>query len=321
MKLSIIIPVYKVEKYLRNCLDSCLSQDISKDEYEIICVNDGSPDNCPLILEEYSSHFSNIKIITQNNQGLSVARNNGLNNAIGDYIWFVDSDDTICKNILSSIIERLHSSPDLLQLNYQNTYEDNRNPEIKIFSIGNKTRVSGKYIVANGCLPAPAQFTIYRRNFLVENKLYFTPNIFHEDSEFKPRVTYLANSVEVFDKVAYNYLHRLNGSITSNFKLKNGLDIITVMKKLHNFYLAQVSEPSCRKGFCQQIGLNANTLLDGIKNLKPSEHSKVVDELLSNKNLFTDMVKSGILKYIIEGIMLYLSPKPALLLHKILKRL
>ncbi|MGI2120105.1 glycosyltransferase family 2 protein [Shewanella oncorhynchi] len=91
--ISIIIPVYKVERFLARCLDSVLAQTYS--DFEIICVNDGSPDNCGVILAEYEKNDNRIKVINQVNQGLSVARNTGLDFARGNYICFVDSDDAI----------------------------------------------------------------------------------------------------------------------------------------------------------------------------------------------------------------------------------
>ena len=93
IKISVIIPVYNVERFLARTLDSVLNQTFQ--ELEIICVNDGSPDNCASILESYAQKDKRIKVITQENQGLSVARNNGFAQATGDYIYFLDSDDVI----------------------------------------------------------------------------------------------------------------------------------------------------------------------------------------------------------------------------------
>ena len=97
-KVSIIIPVYKVEKYLPDCLNSVLSQTFQ--DWEAICVNDGSPDNCGKILDEYAQRDKRIKVIIQENQGLSLARNNGLKQAKGEYILFLDSDDFIYPQLL-----------------------------------------------------------------------------------------------------------------------------------------------------------------------------------------------------------------------------
>lgn len=103
MFLSIIIPVYNAENYLAQCLDSCLSQDISRGEYEVICVNDGSSDGSGKVLEEYAKTYSNVHVINQQNAGVSAARNTGLDAAPGDYIWFVDSDDLILPNCLGEL--------------------------------------------------------------------------------------------------------------------------------------------------------------------------------------------------------------------------
>lgn len=100
MFLSFVVPVYNTEKYLPECLDSLLEQDIPKEEYEIICVNDGSTDNSLEILHAYQEKFPNIVVIDKENSGVAMARNAGMDAAKGDYIWFVDSDDFIQMNIL-----------------------------------------------------------------------------------------------------------------------------------------------------------------------------------------------------------------------------
>ena len=92
-KLSIIIPVYNTSRYLRKCLDSIVCQNIDNNLYEVIVVNDGSPDEAQDIIDEYINKYPHLLAIKQQNQGLSVARNNGLKAATGLYVWFVDSDD------------------------------------------------------------------------------------------------------------------------------------------------------------------------------------------------------------------------------------
>ena len=111
VEVSILVPVYNVENYLKRCLDSLIQQTFKKD-YEIICVNDGSTDNSGLILEEYANKYNNIKIITQENKGLSEARNEGVKHATGKYTLFVDADDFINNNaveLLYNHAERLNA--------------------------------------------------------------------------------------------------------------------------------------------------------------------------------------------------------------------
>ena len=103
IKLSIIIPVYNTEAYLRRCLDSCLHQDLPMDQYEIIAVNDGSTDRSLEILKDYERQYTNIHVYSQENKRQGAARNYGLTKASGEYIWFVDADDWIANNCLRKL--------------------------------------------------------------------------------------------------------------------------------------------------------------------------------------------------------------------------
>ena len=107
MFLSFIVPVYNVEKYVAECLDSLLDQDISHEDYEIICINDGSTDGSLEILRSYEKAHANIRVIDQINSGVAAARNTGLDIAQGDFIWFVDSDDFIRRNFLSVLYQHV----------------------------------------------------------------------------------------------------------------------------------------------------------------------------------------------------------------------
>ena len=112
-KLSIIIPVYNTSRYLRKCLDSIVCQNIDNNLYEVIVVNDGSPDEAQDIIDEYINKYPHLLAIKQQNQGLSVARNNGLKAATGLYVWFVDSDDWLFDGSLLLLLKNLESSYDL----------------------------------------------------------------------------------------------------------------------------------------------------------------------------------------------------------------
>ena len=103
--ISLIAPAYNVEKYIEACVHSCENQDLPRDSYEIIIVNDGSTDSTYSTIERLSGVYENIRIVTQKNQGLSVARNNGFKLARGKYVWFIDSDDCISSNCLGKCLE------------------------------------------------------------------------------------------------------------------------------------------------------------------------------------------------------------------------
>ena len=104
-KISVIIPVYNVEEYLPVCLDSVLAQTFS--DFEAVCVNDGSPDNSAAILEKYAKKDARIKVVSRPNGGLSAARNTGLENACGEYIYFLDSDDYIHPQLLEILYKKI----------------------------------------------------------------------------------------------------------------------------------------------------------------------------------------------------------------------
>lgn len=318
MLLSIIIPVYNVEGYINKCLSSIFNQNIKLSEYEVIIINDGTKDNSMSIVEKYSELYSNIIIINQSNQGLSMARNNGLKHAKGEYIWFIDSDDTISENCLKEICNIFKHNIDLLQIQYRYTYDnESLNRDEKICEI-NKI-ISGKEQMLKGGLFIPAQFTIYRRTFLIQNNLFFYKNIYHEDSEFKPRALYLAKSCLSYNKVVYNYYQRAEGSITSQFKLKNGLDIITVNNSLISFIEKYNILPPYRNEFYNYIGMNLNTLFQGFKQLKNEDKKTLLIQLKKNKHLFYKMLHANKLKYKIESLLFIINIKLGILLFKICK--
>lgn len=114
---SIIVPVYNTGKFLANCLDSLLEQDIPRSEYEIICVNDGSTDNSLSILQEYARNNENVVVVDKHNEGVSVARNVGLDHAKGEYVWIIDSDDWIVRNCFSFLKNSiLEHNPSVVQV-------------------------------------------------------------------------------------------------------------------------------------------------------------------------------------------------------------
>lgn len=307
MFLSIIIPVYNVEKYLRKCLDSCVNQNITQDEYEIIAVNDGSPDNSLVILEEYASQYSNIKIINQRNQGLSIARNQGLDIARGKYVWFVDSDDAITPNCLGAICKDLESGPDILQVQFEYTFENGESKEAPMTYWNGA--LSGKELTAEGGVPEPAQFTIYRREFLQENNLRFTPGIYHEDCDFKYRCVWFAKVCRSHPKKVYSYLQRSEGSISKNFKLKNAEDYLFVVIKLIDFINENQIIGKAKAALCEKIGIYMNMILKGVSTLSEHEQKKVLEMIKAHPDTVLYMGKSSSLKHRFESAVFRMNPE------------
>lgn len=219
IKLSIIVPIYKVEKYLRKCVDSILHQDILQDEYEIILVDDGSPDGCGVIADEYASKYTNIRAIHQTNGGLSAARNTGLGVANGEYIQFVDSDDYLEPGVLGALVSKMDSdSLDVLRFDYQNVNEKYEvfqpYKEVMPFVDLRDEICDGLTFLDErlGYACYACQFII-RASLLKKSGLLFKEGILFEDTEWAPRVLIRAARVTSTRLVVYNYLLR-SGSIT-----------------------------------------------------------------------------------------------------------
>jgi len=238
MKFSIIIPVYNVERYLSQCLDSVLNQSYDGD-YEVICVDDGSTDGSPAILEEYAGKNDKIKIIRQENRGLGGARNTGLRAARGRYVWFVDSDDWIEQEALATLAKSI-GDEDIVCFNGRRYFEDGT-VEIPDSGIeeGNLTgwEYYGRYALSKRNFHLVCVvLRIYRREFLLADGLFFEEGIYHEDNLFTPIVCYYAASVRVIPDILYVYRIR-QGSITQSINSKRILDTILVTNRLAKFFI------------------------------------------------------------------------------------
>ena len=306
MKLSIIIPVYNVEQYIGRCLQSCLSQaNVTADDYELVIVNDGTKDNSMQVVEEMTQGCTNITVINQHNQGLSMARNAGLRAAKGEYVWFVDSDDWIEEGCISEILERLlQTNVDILQLQYRNVYADGT-PSDEHYARIEGVMSSKEWFIRNE-YHAAVQFMIYSRKLLLLHQLSFFPGIYHEDSEFKPRVIYLSESCASYDKVVYNYFKGNAGSITAVLKLKNGIDLFAVMNSLLAFVDEHKVTGIYRRSFFTQIGNAMKTVLRTLDSVNAAEKTMLMRMLRDNRHLFKCMCRANNTKIRLGGLLMYI---------------
>ena len=318
--MSIVIPIYNVEKFIEQCLSSCLKQEgiTIGEDYEIICVNDGTKDRSAIIAKRIASEYPGIHVYDQENGGLSVARNTGLSYATGEYVWFVDSDDYIEMNCLKGIIDLCDiTKADMVSVQRKFVYEDGRTPELQpITEIPSVKK--GADVFVEGNYPPMAQLSIYRREFLLENNLRFYPGIYHEDSEFTPRALYYAERVISYDKYVYNYLQRSNGSITSNYKLKNGLDALLVCNNLYNF--SKDLDGRILYAFADRISRILFTHIYGLRYLSNDDKATMIAELKRNKQLFKFMQKGESLKSKVAGKILSINVELATDLFRIIYR-
>lgn len=319
MRLSIIIPIYKVENYIQKCIESCIEQESASlgTDYELICVDDGSPDKSIEIVEKSIQGFSGVTIIRQFNSGLSVARNVGLQYAKGDFVWFVDSDDFIDKTCVGRLIGMMDNNVDIIQLNYRLVYEDNT-PSKDVFISKDVKRCTGVEVTSSGGLPAPAQFCIYRKDFLKNKELRFYTGILHEDSEFKPRAVYYASTILFDNCISYNYLQRCSGSITSTHSLKRSKDSLFINQRLLEF-AQQMTEKKCKSYFYWLISMNFNDIFMWYRYLNSSEKEQLQNELKQRKGLLSVLLKSPSAKHKIEGLFFLLNIKFGLFLHNLFR--
>ncbi len=237
--LSIIIPIYNVERYIAGCLDSIVKQLV--DSVEVIVVNDGTPDKSMDIVNEYAVRYP-ITIVNQQNQGLSMARNNGLKAAHCEYVWFVDSDDTLLDGAIELVLETINEHRGIDVIASVLLQKQERTGHTAIEYIPDYNVKTGREYMFRGNHLGASQRYILRKKFLLENELWFMPNIYHEDGEFGHKMMYLAESVFVLPKPVYCYLLRGQGSIMSSRKPKMNYDLIKIYLELESFCKERVRE-------------------------------------------------------------------------------
>ena len=218
MKFSIVVPVYNVEQYLEQCLESLQAQNYG--DYEVICVNDGSTDSSREILTAWEARMPQMRVIDRENGGLSAARNTGLQDAKGEYVVFVDSDDWVEPNFLeclnSSLITHHSSLTPLDMICFACQRTDNEATD----SLHREQTSGWDYYNRHALEARVVPFVCvwqrcYRREFLMNNNLCFREGILHEDNEFTPRACLKAQSIKVIPDVLYNYRVRPNSIMTT----------------------------------------------------------------------------------------------------------
>lgn len=218
--VSIVIPIYNVEKYLRRCLDSVIKQNTDL-EYEIICINDGSKDACAEILSEYAKLYKNLKVIHKENTGLSDTRNIGVDLAQGEYIMFVDSDDFISENTIEEVYKyaKAHNS-DVLIFDFARYIENIHGYQINTFpNICNRYRENSFNVETADSfvyrfVPVSAWAKLYKRELIKDIK--FEKGLHYEDVPYWSLVYTSAKRVNYLNKFFYFYTLNRQDAIMSN---------------------------------------------------------------------------------------------------------
>lgn len=225
IKVSVVIPVFNVENYLKECLDSVLAQTLK--DIEIICINDGSADNSLSILQDYAARYSQIKVIDQLNGGLSAARNRGLDEASGEYVYFMDSDDLITSFALSELYSVCKDAGlDILYFSGTSFYESQELAQ-KHKGFTNSYYRKGVYdkvldgqrmfvkLIDNKDYFSSACLQLLKRSFLEKTEIRFYEGILHEDNCFTFQTLLKAERVFCVNDI-YFYRRVRNASIMTN---------------------------------------------------------------------------------------------------------
>ncbi len=239
------MPIYQVERYLRKCVDSLLSQDVSPSEYEIVLVDDGGNDACPQICEEYAATYPNIRVIHRENGGLSAARNSGIAVAQGDYICFADSDDYWQPNVLGGLMAQIERDRlDVLRFRLQyidaqgESYSPYKSAPFADNDYSAEPTDGITFLNRRMNTQCYAWTFIVKRSLLInelenegvselEGSCLFTHGIYFEDTDWTPRMLARAERVASTPTVVYNYLLKRQGSSTNapnREKLRKELD-------------------------------------------------------------------------------------------------
>lgn len=244
-KLSIIVPMYNAEKYIETCLDSILNSNLSKKDYEIVIVNDGSKDKSPEIAKTYASQYSNIIYLNQENQGQSTARNNGIKNCNGEYVWFVDADDAIERDLLK-ILKLLSENPniDIFGIQLKDVNEDYSflNYSCTQPTLPHNKVILGREAILLGYNPSSVCALITRRDLIIKNNLYFVVGITHQDVELSYRLVSHANKILFSELKPYIYIQHPSSvrhipNPTKRLKyLKDDIVILNSFKALSESY-------------------------------------------------------------------------------------
>jgi glycosyltransferase involved in cell wall biosynthesis len=259
LRLSIIVPAYKVEDYIEKCIRSLEDQDIPKTDYEIIVTNDGSPDRCKEIVESLQQEFSNIVLVDQENQGVSMARNNAIAIAKGRYVMPIDPDDYVVPQLLKSILDRTESDHlDVLVLGFEifdprgtSIWKtDYRQQESQVYSGVEGYFASRGYEIRD---PDRSWAILYRNEMLQQHQLQYPKDVpFLEDGCFLLKVFAVANQVG-FSNINFYQRTTSEGSATVSGVFYSDKAIDGFLKAAANL---KIFAHSCELTFIQQGLLN-----------------------------------------------------------------
>ena len=299
MKFSIIVPVYNVEKYIKDCLTSILNQ--TYDNFEVIVVNDGSPDNSEEIIKDLAKKDKRIKYFKKENGGISDTRNFGIEKSTGEFFLFVDSDDTINEDLLEKLYQTVTEEIDVVRFGMKIIDNEKISYESPpVFRDVNGPAAFERLIHLH-IFATPCAF-IYRKSFWDKNKFMFAKGKVHEDFGLIPLVVMKANHVSAIEYPGYNYIIRENSIMTSNSLNKEKKKIDDTL--FHYDYLLKEIDKLDIENKDLFKSYIANALINKAIYVTSELKSSLVNEIIKRKvykNLLSDTLKRKVKKYLLKA--------------------
>jgi glycosyltransferase involved in cell wall biosynthesis len=280
--VSIVVPVYNVEKYLPRCLDSIVAQDYRP--IELVIVDDGSPDGCPAIIDDYGARYPFIQTLHQRNQGLGAARNNGIRMASGRYVALVDSDDYVEPGFVGGLVSVAEArQADVAICDFFVDFPNGFRVPFPLLTL--QSSLSGEEAAQASLnllrLPAFAWNKLYRRELFTAEDIRF-PAIYYEDIATMPRVLLRARTVAVVQKPYYHYCLRRT-SITGNFGPKNIRDYLQAVDIIRQFLFREHLWEAWQRQYRSFLRLAETQLLIQVTvqetSISPAERRELIREI------------------------------------------
>ena len=307
-KISVIIPVYNTEKYLRRCFDSVIAQDYKN--LEIVIINDGSEDNSEQIINEYKKKYPElISYYKKENSGVADTRNFGIEKAQGDYIMFLDSDDYIDKALLKTLEEYVNKNIDLIKFKLQRANEEGKTLEIVSGATFEKTTGEdgfNKLYSTDVLLDSPCVYLI-KKELFVKNSLKFTVGTEHEDFGLVPFIIVLAQTMVSVNFYGYYYVQSDN-SITRNENYTKTIKKAYDALKHYDNAIILIEILNINKITKQNLKIYyTNAIILKAKELHNDEQKKYIKEIKDRK--MTKNIKIRNMKQLIKKILLTMNIK------------
>lgn len=282
MDLSIIIPIYKVEAYLDKCIQSLVKHDLKNTE--IILVDDGSPDNCGKMADEWAEKYDYIKVFHTENHGQAEARNLGVKNSSGKYVTFIDSDDYVEDNFIE-IYEYLDRDVDIIAGGYIAEYLN----KTDIIGYSKEVLATNNAEVLDKCLEIRGNknsvwVKIVNREFILHNNLWFISG-YAEDYNWVARSLLVAKSCLLIPLNYYHYIAERPNSAMNTYKVKRLYDIISMSRSILDEASKANLSPEHLKKIKQFVGFNVLSNFRIMNRLKLEERDEAESLLIKNKDL------------------------------------